>query len=282
MATASLRKVHSDTATKTRAKPFLKWVGGKTQLLPHILDLFPKNFNRYHEPFVGGGAVFFSLEPKKAILSDVNPDLIGAYQMIRDDVDSVIEELKQHRAEEAYYYSVRETDVAELSAAEAAARIIYLNKTCFNGLYRVNRRGKFNVPFGKYVNPTICNEANLRAVSEALQGVDIRLQSVFELNSRVKKNDLVYFDPPYVPLSPTASFTSYTKQGFGEHQQRELAELFGKLANKGAHCFLSNSDTPLVRELYKDFRIKKVYARRAINSRADRRGPVGEVIVCSN
>ena len=282
MATASLRKVHSDTVTKTRAKPFLKWVGGKTQLLPHIFDLFPKSFNRYHEPFVGGGAVFFSLEPNKAILSDVNPDLIGAYQMIRDDVDSVIAELKQHRAEEAYYYSVRETDVAELSAAEAAARIIYLNKTCFNGLYRVNRRGKFNVPFGKYANPTICNEANLRAVSEALQGVDIRLQSVFELDSRVRKNDLVYFDPPYVPLSPTASFTSYTKQGFGEHQQRELAALFGKLVDKGAHCFLSNSDTPLVRELYKDFRIKKVYARRAINSRADRRGPVGEVIVCSN
>ena len=281
MATASLRKVHSDTSTQTRAKPFLKWVGGKTQLLPQIFELFPKNFNRYHEPFVGGGAVFFNLQPNKAILSDVNPDLIQAYQMIRDDVDSVIAELKQHRAEEAYYYSVRETDVAELSAAEAAARIIFLNKTCFNGLYRVNRRGKFNVPFGKYANPTICNEKNLRAVSDALQGVDIRLQSVFELDTRVKKNDLVYFDPPYVPVSPTASFTSYTKQGFGEHQQRELADLFGRLVSKGAHCFLSNSDTPLVRELYKDFNIKKVYARRAINSRADRRGPVGEVIVCS-
>ena len=281
MATASLRKVHSDTSTQTRAKPFLKWVGGKTQLLPQIFESFPKNFNRYHEPFVGGGAVFFNLQPNKAILSDVNPDLIQAYQMIRDDVDSVIAELKQHRAEEAYYYSVRETDVAELSAAEAAARIIFLNKTCFNGLYRVNRRGKFNVPFGKYANPTICNEKNLRAVSDALQGVDIRLQSVFELDTRVKKNDLVYFDPPYVPVSPTASFTSYTKQGFGEHQQRELADLFGRLVSKGAHCFLSNSDTPLVRELYKDFKIKKVYARRAINSRADRRGPVGEVIVCS-
>ena len=206
MATASLRKVHSDTSTQTRAKPFLKWVGGKTQLLPQIFELFPKNFNRYHEPFVGGGAVFFNLQPNKAILSDVNPDLIQAYQMIRDDVDSVIAELKQHRAEEAYYYSVRETDVAELSAAEAAARIIFLNKTCFNGLYRVNRRGKFNVPFGKYANPTICNEKNLRAVSDALQGVDIRLQSVFELDTRVKKNDLVYFDPPYVPVSPTASF----------------------------------------------------------------------------
>ncbi|MEC8051654.1 MAG: DNA adenine methylase [Myxococcota bacterium] len=281
MANASLRKVHSDTSTQTRAKPFLKWVGGKTQLLPQIFELFPKSFNKYHEPFVGGGAVFFNLEPNKAILSDVNPDLIQAYQMIRDDVDSVIAELKQHRAEEAYYYSVREADVAELSAAEAAARIIFLHKTCFNGLYRVNRRGKFNVPFGKYANPTICNEKNLRAVSAALQGVDIRLQSVFELDSRVRKNDLVYFDPPYVPLSPTASFTSYTKQGFGEHQQRELAELFGRLVSKGAHCFLSNSDTPLVRELYKDFKIKKVYARRAINSRADRRGPVGEVIVCS-
>ena len=282
MATASLRKIHSATTKKTSAKPFLKWVGGKTQLLPHILGLFPKSFNRYHEPFVGGGAVFFSLSPHKAILSDVNPDLIQAYTMIRDDVESVIHELKMHRAEEAYYYSVREADVASLSGAEAAARIIFLNKTCFNGLYRVNRSGKFNVPFGKYANPTICNEANLRLVSEALQGVDIRLESVFELDARVSKNDLVYFDPPYVPLSPTASFTSYTKQGFGEHQQRQLATLFARLASKGAHCYLSNSDTPLVRELFKDFRIKKVYARRAINSRADRRGPVGEVIVCSD
>ena len=263
------------------ARPFLKWAGGKTQLLPKILDLFPAQFNRYHEPCGGGGAVFFNLGPKSCTLSDVNADLVNAYTAIRDDVDGVIAALKEHRAEEAYYYSVRDEMVSGLSGTEAAARIIFLNRTCFNGLYRVNRSGKFNVPFGRYANPTICNESNLRAVSESLQGVKIRHESVFTIGRRVRRGDLVYFDPPYDPLSKTASFTSYTKGGFGDAEQEQLAALFTRFANRGVHVVLSNSDTPFIRKLYKGFRIDKVYARRAINSRADRRGPVGEVLVSS-
>ena len=267
--------------TVVRARPFLKWAGGKTQLLPKILERFPESFNRYHEPFVGGGAVFFNLEPRSCTLSDINADLVTTYTALRDDVDGVIENLKQHRAEEAYYYSVRDEMVSGLSETEAAARIIFLNRTCFNGLYRVNRSGKFNVPFGRYANPTICNETNLRAVSEALQDVKIRHESVFQIGRRVRRGDLVYFDPPYDPISKTASFTAYAKGGFGDAEQERLAQLFRRFAERDVHVVLSNSDTPFIRSLYKDFRIDKVYARRAINSRADRRGPVGEVLVSS-
>ncbi len=262
-----------------RAKPFLKWAGGKTQLLPEIYKRFPANFNRYHEPFVGGGAVFFGLRPNKCTLSDVNADLINTYTTIRDDVDGLIRVLKEHRAEEEYYYQMRQLKVANLNDAEAAARIIYLNRTCFNGLYRVNRKGEFNVPFGKSSNPTICNSDNLYRVSERLQGVNLKCESVFNITRRVRRNDLVYFDPPYDPLSKTSSFTSYAKGGFGDEEQIRLAELFTRLANRGVHVVLSNSDTPFIRKLYKGFKVGKVYARRAINSRADRRGPVGEVIV---
>jgi len=268
-------------AESVSARPFMKWAGGKTQLLPKILNRFPAQFNRYHEPFVGGGAVYFNLQPKQATLSDVNPDLVGAYEALRDDVDGVIEALKAHRSEEAYFYSVREQVVEELSTTEAAARIIFLNRTCFNGLYRVNRKGKFNVPFGRYSNPTICNEENLKRVSAALKNVRIMHQSVFQMGRRVRRGDLVYFDPPYDPISKTASFTAYAKGGFGDAEQEQLAEMFARFADRGVHCVLSNSDTPFIRRLYKDFKIETVYARRAINSRADRRGPVGEVLVSS-
>lgn len=259
----------------------MKWAGGKTQLLPQILSRFPAQFNRYHEPFVGGGAVFFNLHPKQATLSDVNPDLVGAYQAIRDDVDGVIEALQAHRSEEAYFYSVREQQVEMLSTTEAAARIIFLNRTCFNGLYRVNRKGKFNVPFGRYSNPTICNEQNLRRVSDALKDVRIKHQSVREMGRQVRRGDLVYFDPPYDPISKTASFTAYAKGGFGDAEQEQLAEMFARFVGRGVHCVLSNSDTPFIRKLYEGFNIETVYARRAINSRADRRGPVSEVLVSS-
>ena len=281
---ATYKKIMTLAAQKKKsiepvAKPFLKWAGGKTQLLPEIYKLFPKNFNRYHEPFVGGGAVFFGLNPRLCTLSDVNGDLINTYTTIRDDVEGLIEELRKHRAEEKYYYQMRSLKVANLNDTEAAARIIYLNRTCFNGLYRVNRRGEFNVPFGKYANPTICNADNLRRVSENLQGVSLRNESVFQISRRVRRNDLVYFDPPYDPLSKTSSFTSYAKDGFGDDEQRKLAAVFARLANRGVHVVLSNSDTPFIRELYKDFKITSVYARRAINSRANRRGKVGEVLV---
>jgi DNA adenine methylase len=265
--------------TQTPARPFLKWAGGKTQLLGEIFARFPTSFRRYHEPFLGGGAVFFALQPARAVLSDINFDLVQTYAAIRDDVHAVIRRLRAHEVSEEHYYRVRAQESGKLKAAEGAARTIYLNRTCFNGLYRVNRSGKFNVPYGRYANPTICNQDNLLAVSGALQVADIRNDSVFNIGRRVRRGDLVYFDPPYDPLTPTASFTAYAKQGFGRDEQARLAELFARLANRGVHVVLSNSDTPFIRQLYKGFCVDRVYARRAINSRADRRGVVGEVIV---
>ncbi len=268
-------------AKDARPRPFLKWVGGKTQLMPEILARFPPAFRRYHEPFVGGGAVFFALLPRRAVLSDINQDLIETYRAIRDEPEAVISELERHEASEEEYYRVRAEPRASLSATAAAARTIYLNRTCYNGLYRVNRKGEFNVPYGRYTNPTLCNAENIRQASLALQGVELKNESAMTLPSRVDRGDLVYLDPPYDPVSPTASFTSYAKDGFGRDEQATLAAVFAELAARGAHVVLSNSDTPFIRELYKDFRIDSVYARRAINSRADRRGHVREVIVTS-
>ena len=262
-----------------RPRPFLKWAGGKTQLLPQILARFPNVFRRYHEPFLGGGAVFFALGPTRATLSDVNGDLIDTYTAIRDEPEAVIEALEQHHATEEEFYRVRAQSPAKLSVAGAAARTIYLNRTCFNGLYRVNRRGEFNVPFGRYDNPTICNAENIRLASLALRGAELRCESVFALSARVQRGDLVYLDPPYDPVSSTACFTAYAKNGFGPDEQAQLAQVFAELAGRGVSVMLSNSDTPLIRELYRDFKIERVYARRAINSRADRRGHVSEVIV---
>jgi DNA adenine methylase len=266
-------------APVARPRPFLKWAGGKTQLLPEILRRFPPVFRRYHEPFLGGGAVFFAVGPARAALSDINPDLVATYTALRDEPERVIRELLQHQASEEHYYRVRAQAPALLSVAAAAARTIYLNRTCFNGLYRVNKKGEFNVPYGRYENPTLCDAENLRLVSLALHDVDIAHADALSVGTRAQRGDLVYFDPPYDPLSPTASFTSYAKGGFGKNEQAELADTFRRLAERGVSVVLSNSDTPLIRELYKGFRIDQVYARRAINSRADRRGHVAEVIV---
>jgi DNA adenine methylase len=266
---------------RPKAKPFLKWAGGKNQLLPEILARLPERFNRYFEPFIGGGAVLFALEPRRAFISDINETLINTYRCVKDRVGDVIEELGGFEANEEMYYAVRALDPQKLSPVEDAARFIYLNRTCFNGLYRVNRSGKFNVPFGRYKNPTICNTQRLLSVSEALEGVDIRVRDVFSLGRDVRKGDLVYLDPPYDPISPTASFTSYAKTPFAKEEQKKLARLFKALAGKGAYVILSNSDTPFINELYQDFRIDKVSARRAINSRSDRRGRVSEVLVTS-
>ena len=261
------------------ARPFLKWAGGKTQLLDALFARFPATFGRYHEPFLGGGAVFFALGPQRANLSDVNADLIGAYLAVRDDIEGVMKALKRHRSEEKYYYEVRAQNSDGMGHVASAARTIFLNRTCFNGLYRVNRQGQFNVPFGRYDNPTICNRDNLLMASETLKKCDIRHQDVFTIARRVRRGDLVYFDPPYDPISSTSSFTSYAKGGFGRSEQVRLAELFKRLAGRGVNVVLSNSDTPFIRSLYKGCRIHSVHARRAINSRADRRGTVGEVIV---
>jgi DNA adenine methylase len=266
---------------RVRARPFLKWVGGKGRLIVQLRPHLPAPFKRYFEPFAGGAALFFALAPSRASLTDVNAELIDCYRTVRDRVDDVIVALRRHRYAPEHYYRVRALDPARLKLPERAARTIYLNKTGYNGLYRVNRAGKFNVPMGRYTNPTVCDPENLRACSAALQGVELERRDFAEQASRAKPGDFVYFDPPYDPMSATAAFTSYAPGGFGLDAQRRLADLFAALARKGVHVVLSNSDTPLVRELYRSFRITPILAARSINSRGSRRGKVGEVLVTS-
>jgi DNA adenine methylase len=241
----------------------------------------PARFGRYFEPFAGGAALFFSLRPRRAVLADVNAELMDCYVATRDQVDAVIEALGHHRYGAAEYYRVRAVEGSTLPLAERAARTIYLNKTGYNGLYRVNRAGKFNVPMGRYSNPLVCDAGNLRACSMALQGVDLRVEDFEDVASRARAGDFVYFDPPYVPVSDSADFTSYVPGGFGADQQRRLAGVFAKLARRGVYTMLSNSDTLTVRELYRGFRVDTVLAARFINSRGSRRGKVGEVVVTS-
>ncbi len=260
-------------------------MGGKRQILPALLAHRPTSFKAYHEPFTGGGALFFALQrtgllsTRRNSLSDVNAELVGTYEAIQNDVEAVIQALEQHRYDKTHYYEVRGWDPDDLNSAEKAARMIFLNHTGFNGLYRVNSKGKFNVPFGSYKNPRICDHENLQAVHRALDGVKIRCESFKRVASRAKAGDFVYFDPPYVPVSDTANFVSYDKNGFSMTDQEELAKTFAKLANKGVFVMLSNSDTKPVRRMYADFRIEQVQASRMVNARSDRRGPVTEVIV---
>ena len=223
--------------------------------------------------------MFFNLHPASNTIG-CEPDLVGAYEAIRDDVDGVIEALQAHRSEEVYYYSCA-TSWLRLSQRQRQLLASFFSIEPASTDCTASTARVFNVPFGRYSNPTICNEANLRRVSEALQNVRIKHESVFNMGRRVRRGDLVYFDPPYDPISKTASFTAYAKGGFGDPEQEQLAEMFARFANRGVHCVLSNSDTPFIRKLYKGFKIETVYARRAINSRADRRGPVGEVLVSS-
>jgi DNA adenine methylase len=261
----------------------LKWAGGKGRLLPELLARVPDSFHAYHEPFIGGGALFFALAGQgrlgQAHLSDANPSLIDVYVALRDCVDEVIAALRQHVYEREHYYRVRALQPEALSLPERAARVIYLNKTCYNGLYRENRQGEFNVPIGRYKNPTICDEPNLRAAARALQGVDVARRRFSTVLDYAQERDFIYFDPPYHPLSATANFTGYDRDGFGEADQRQLRDVFAALGERGARAMLSNSDTPFIRELYADFRVEQVYAARAVNSKANGRGKVAEVIV---
>jgi DNA adenine methylase len=279
----------------TVAHPFLKFAGGKTALLLEILPRLPKKIKTYYEPFVGGGAVFFALAAeegrfKRANISDTNTELISTYITLATDVEEIIERLKRHVKEhsEKYYYEVRAVDVyAGLHPVERAARMIYLNRTCFNGLYRVNKLGRFNVPFGDYKNPTICDEGNLRAVSVALNekaGTNAFRTSIVPLDfeaatTGAKQGDAVYFDSPYVPVSATSNFTAYSKDGFGPEDQTRLRDCFARLDKRGVHVLLSNSDTPFVRKLYKGFKIERVEAPRRINSKGGKRGNVGELLI---
>lgn len=265
--------------------PFLKWVGGKTRLLAQLDDLFPADFGHYHEPFVGGGAVFFHLGPPTATLSDINGRLIETYRAVRDDVDGLIERLDHHRRRHnrAYYYQSRSRLNAPrgLDSIDRAALFMYLNKTCFNGLYRENRSGEFNVPMGRYKDPSLYDESRLRAASRRLQQVDLRIDGFKNVLDRAEEGDFVYFDPPYVPLNATSSFTGYAKGGFDADMQVQLAQTFDALAKRGVFVMMSNSNAPLVHELYAGWRIEKVMAPRSINSRSDKRGAIAEVVVRS-
>lgn len=272
-----------------KPKPFVKWVGGKRQLLRQFRDLGlypPEDFdpitNTYYEPFVGGGAVFFDLLPKKAELSDLNYELVTTYNVIKNDVDALIKSLKKHKYEKEYYLKIRAQNSKKLSNVEIASRFIYLNRTGFNGMYRVNSRGEFNVPFGKYTNPIICDEENLRRASKALQKVTVKQQDYKNVLKKAKKGDFVYFDPPYYPVSKTASFTSYTAEAFLENEQTELRDTFLELHKRGCFVMLSNSDTPFINKIYSDIagvKISKVAAGRAINSKGSKRGKITEVLV---
>ena len=272
-----------------KPKPFVKWVGGKRQLLVQFrrLNLYPpEKFDvktgRYFEPFVGGGAVFFDLLPEKGFLSDLNKELVTTYNVIKNDVENLIKTLKKHKIDKEYFLKIRAQDPNSLNDLAVASRFIFLNRTCFNGMYRVNSKGGFNVPFGKYENPLICDEVNLRKVSKSLKGIEIKHQDYKEVLKKAKKGDFVYFDPPYYPVSKTASITSYTKESFLDKEQIELRDTFLELNKRGCFVMLSNSDTPFINKIYSGFkgiRITKVEAGRAINSNASGRGKITEVLV---
>lgn len=270
-------------------KPLLKWVGGKGQLTSELIRLVPKNFGSYHEPFAGGAALFFAmyrqglLEGKQSILSDINKELIDTYSSIRDDAATVIKKLRTFRYDKDQFYKIRALTPDALAPPERAARMIYLNRTCFNGLYRVNSQGAFNVPFGRFTNPTICDADNLRAASLAFKNVELRCQPFSAVLDSARKNDFIYFDPPYVPLSETAKFVSYVSNGFGLSDQEELARVFSKLNEMEVKVMQSNSDTDWVRKHYRKFkRLVPVQARRNVNSRGDRRGSIQELIILNS
>lgn len=263
------------------AKPILKWAGGKNALIKQVAPHFPQPdaYHRYFEPFVGGGAVFFHLHPAHSYLFDLNADLIELYTLVRDDVESVIDALTPHINERDYFNEIRALDPVTLTPAGRAARFIFLNRTCYNGLYRVNSRGQFNVPFGKYKNPNIRDADGLRIASNALKRVHLEVADFETSLANCTKGDFIYFDPPYAPLSATSSFISYTKVGFDAADQKRLADLYRALDDRGCLLMLSNSSAPLVYELYDGFAIHEISARRAINSKADGRGLITELLV---
>jgi DNA adenine methylase len=258
---------------------------GKRQLLPVIRQYVPKKFNIYYEPFLGAGAVLFDIQPSRAIVNDANRELINCYQVIKDSPEALIADLKKHENNKDYFYALRDLDrnpeYRDLSPVIRASRIIYLNKTCFNGLFRVNSEGQFNVPFGHYAQPRIVDETVLMAVHTYLQAGKITLGNTdFELATETaKKGDFIYFDPPYDPLSETSSFTGYNLNGFGKADQVRLKETFERLSQKGCKVLLSNSATDFICDLYRDFKIIRVPANRSINSIASGRGKIDEVLV---
>jgi len=267
---------------ETNPRPFLKWVGGKSRLIQQYIPYFPESYKNYYEPFLGGGAIFFYLQPNAAILTDINAELINTYCCVRDHVEELISLLKEHkiRHDKDYYYSVRNN--SDGTDIEKAARLIYLNKTCFNGLYRVNSQGKFNVPLGRYENPNICSEVLLQTASEALSTSKIKQTDFVDvLNYATSSDDFIYFDPPYYPVSETSYFTAYSSDRFVEDQQVQLKDIFEKLTERGVKVMLSNSDCEFIRSLYSSFNIHPISASRAINSNAKKRGKITELLITS-
>ncbi len=288
-------------AEQVAPRPFLKWAGGKSQLLPELVARSPRRIETYYEPFLGGGAMFFALAtdpelaPKRAVLNDLNRDLITVYEVVRDDVDALVARLSERAAQylsasseqraELYY---AERDRAPEDRVDLAARFIFLNKTCFNGLYRVNRRGEFNVPHGRYARPRIVDQPALQAASTVLQQVELTACDFAEVTAAARRSDFVYFDPPFEPLSKTSSFTGYTEGSFDRSQQQRLKWVMDDLTARGVPAMLSNSPQDYVLGLYSAdrgelggtrYRIERTPARRAINSRGDRRGAIDELIV---
>jgi len=274
---------------KSLVQPFLKWAGGKRQLLPAIKKYIPQRFTQYYEPFVGAGAVLFSLQPAKSIINDTNSELINCYKVIKDYPDELLKVCQEHERNNSkdYYYQLRSKDrqssFKQLPSVERAARIIYLNKTCFNGLFRVNSKGQFNVPYGNYTNPVIADPDLIHAVSAFLNQRSVRVcEGDFALSLlTARKGAFIYFDPPYHPISDTSSFTGYTINGFGESEQQRLKELCDKLSDRGCNVLVSNSNAPFIRELYNDSRYKivEVNASRAINSVSSKRGKIRELLI---
>ena len=268
---------------KQKTSPIVKWAGGKRQLLFEIKKNMPQKFNRYFEPFIGGGAVFFDTQPENAYISDVNEELVNLYSIIQNSPNELIEDLYRHENTKEYFLKIRGVDrepkYKKWSAIQKASRFIYLNRTCFNGLYRVNSKGEFNVPFGNYSNPRIVDEENILNCSTILQKTEINCADFSAILKYVKKGDFVYFDPPYVPLNETSSFTSYTKEGFDIDMQFKLRDVCDELDSKGVKFLLSNSDTAIINELYANYEVKKVFASRQINANAKGRGKITEILV---
>lgn len=265
--------------------PFLKWVGGKRQLLSSINQHIPNKISTYYEPFIGGGAIFFHNQPKKAVINDLNSELINVYKVIKDSPNELIKDLKTHKNDADYFYEIRaldrSTQYSDLSNIKKASRVIFLNKTCYNGLYRVNNAGEFNSPFGRYKNPNIVNDVTIKAVSNYLNNNNIEiLNSDYEaVLKNIRKGAFVYFDPPYHPLSKSSNFTGYNQGGFNMYDQIRLRDVCNKLNEKGVKFLLSNSDAPFIKDIYKDYNIMLVKATRSINSNAKKRGEINEVLI---
>jgi DNA adenine methylase len=267
--------------------PFLKWVGGKRQIMSEVVEHLPNNISKYKyiEPFIGGGAVLFHLQPKKAIINDFNSELVNVYNAIKNNLEDLIFDLQKHKNESDYFYKIRSVDRTEdfnnLTEVERASRIIYLNKTCYNGLYRVNSSGEFNSPFGKYKNPNIVNEPTLRAVNHYLNTNDVQIKNVDyeEILQKADKNSFVYLDPPYYPVSESSNFTGYVQGGWNVDDHTRLREVCDKLDKKGIKFLQSNSSADFIKDEYKDYNIHIIKANRSINSDGEKRGEVEEVLI---